>query len=87
MKRRKLNKRLALNKKTVADLNSHQMTNVHGGDVSGLPTCGVSNCCETLDCPVQETSGCGGSVGGFYSCEGTCNSICMVSMCELTECC
>jgi hypothetical protein len=89
MKTKKFEKKLVLNKKTVSDLNPTQMSDAQGG-ISGLPTCAACtqpHTCQTLCCPLQETSGCNPSGGGFYSCEGTCNSICMVSACALTECC
>jgi len=59
MKTKKFNKRLSLNKKTIADLNGKEMKNAIGG-VSGvdttcletrLITCGVKSCgsiCFTL---------------------------------------
>lgn len=89
MKTKKIRHKLVLKKKTVSNLNNGQMKSAQGG-VSVMVTCQTCanpNTCNSICCPIDETSGCGGSGGGFYSCEGTCNSMCMMSMCELTQCC
>ena len=56
MKRKRINKKLVLNKKTVAHLNNQVMNGIHGGLVTD-DTCDSCNpetqClgCETLICP------------------------------------
>jgi hypothetical protein len=64
MKTKKFNKRLALNKKTIADLNNSQMDAVYGGDLGSKPF--------TVCCPTELT--CFNSCGGT-ACESVCNSL------------
>ena len=49
MKTKKFNKSLSLNKKTIADLNSKEMKNLHGGGDQSANTdcasCLVTGCC------------------------------------------
>ena len=49
MKTKTFNKRLILNKRTVADLNNREMSGVHGGFVSYPPECNTNatNCAIT----------------------------------------
>jgi hypothetical protein len=56
MKTKKMSKKLVLTKKTVADLNSQEMTRVFGG-ASVLPTCLTD--CDRSRC----NSDCGGTCG------------------------
>jgi hypothetical protein len=61
MKTKKFNKRLALNKKTIADLNDSQKDAVYGGDLASK----LFSAC----CPTAHTC--------FNSCGGTaCESVC-----------
>jgi hypothetical protein len=63
MKRKKLNQKLALNKKTVANLDDKEMTAIQGGGFTD-DTCGscygYTFCwgCPTLDCPDIRTMEC-----------------------------
>ena len=58
MKIKKFNKKLALNKETIAHLDNHQMKNAAGGGVTVTCTCTVwvtgevdcVNICDTLHC-------------------------------------
>lgn len=43
MKTKNFSKRLVLNKKTVANLNNHDMKNIYGGRETGATEC-VTNC-------------------------------------------
>ncbi len=49
MKIKKFNKRLSLNKKTIADLNNKEMKNLHGGgpvsELTDCPSCRATVCC------------------------------------------
>jgi len=56
MKRKKMEKRFALNKETIADLTWDEMAAVRGGEI----TCGVSCACtptKTTINPPKESSG------------------------------
>ncbi len=70
MKTRKMTRKLVLNKKTVANLDSRSMRNVQGGDLTNI-TCG--RLCETIDLTCYETQ-----------C-GSCFNTCPVTLCD-TEC-
>ena len=49
MKPKNFNKKLNLNKKTIADLNNGEMNNAHGGIPCPVTqTCGGTGCCPTL---------------------------------------
>lgn len=48
MKTKKISKKLGLNKKTVAHLNSHQLAEIRGGDCTCCPTCPAT--CEGATC-------------------------------------
>lgn len=80
MKKRKINKKLSLNKSTVSSLNGQQLVNAKGGD---FPTGLI---CETADgtaCPEYcgpfiETMGCGGTYDQTCGCLTvylTCNNL------------
>ncbi len=70
MKTRKMTRKLVLNKKTVADLNSRAMNQLYGGIKTGI-TCGLL--CDTENYSCYETQ-----------CE-TCYHTCPPTWCD-TEC-
>jgi hypothetical protein len=60
MKTRKFEKKLALNKNTVANLNTGDMRWIRGGKVElasgeSCPVCALTPRCETWDCPITST--------------------------------
>jgi hypothetical protein len=69
MKTKKFNKKLALNKKTVADLNGSDMDYAHGG---GIPPCELTQGHST--CPTADIS-CGGTCAAS-ECQSECPLIC-----------
>jgi len=60
MKTKKIGKKLALNKKTMANLNNNEMDVVHGGCVDGTTSCPTSPYkCESIEfCIVTIGYGC-----------------------------
>jgi hypothetical protein len=81
MKSKKFEKKLMLNKKTIADLNSDKMGNVHGGVVNSQ----TGSCCLVhTDCPncTQTQGGCATcyTCETCFTCEGqqTCDLKCAI---------
>ncbi len=72
MKAKKFNKRLSLNKKTIANLNGGMMGNVYGGII--LPTKPPAATC--LECTTNET---------IYPCETCYTCETCVTMCDTCD--
>ncbi|NIM16490.1 MAG: hypothetical protein GTO45_31140 [Candidatus Aminicenantes bacterium] len=82
MKTKKFAKKLALNKKTIANLSDGHMGNVKGGDIntgSGHPPCEISCGCVTLKftgCELCPTDTCNTCPATCNTCNYTCGADC-----------
>ncbi len=58
MKKQKLNKKLELNKNTVANLGTEDMDDVKGGTYPSLPTCHIPSLCKPCTIEITACLGC-----------------------------
>jgi hypothetical protein len=81
MKTKKYAKKLALNKKTIANINTMQLGIVKGGGLPPAPTNSPTNC-EHLPCPLSDGGTC------LVTCETciTCNTCTCYTFCFPDTC-